>query len=74
MAAKFGERKLLQFANLVLREAKSLDEASRTAYGKPFATVDKACLSWIRDRGLTIRASARVIGDESVVVDRQVGG
>ncbi|WP_083971113.1 M1 aminopeptidase family protein [Actinoplanes awajinensis] len=50
MAAKFGDRKLLQFTNLVLREAKKPDEASRTAYGKPFATVDKACLSWIRDR------------------------
>lgn len=50
MAAKFGERKLFQFTNLVLREGKKPDEASRTAYGKPFATVDKSCLSWIRQR------------------------
>ncbi|MFI1994679.1 hypothetical protein [Actinoplanes sp. NPDC020271] len=50
MADKFGERKLFQFTNLVLREAKKPDEASRTAYGKPFATVDKACVSWIRQR------------------------
>jgi hypothetical protein len=50
MAAKFGERKLMRFTDLVLREAKKPDEASRTAYGKPFATVDKACVSWIRDR------------------------
>ncbi len=50
MADKFGERKLFQFTNLVLREGKKPDEASRTAYGKPFSTVDKACLSWIRQR------------------------
>ncbi|BCJ43834.1 hypothetical protein GCM10010168_91230 [Actinoplanes ianthinogenes] len=50
MADKFGEQKLMQFTDLVLRAAKKPDEASRTAYGKPFATVDKACLSWIRDR------------------------
>ncbi|GAA4596015.1 hypothetical protein GCM10023107_36180 [Actinoplanes octamycinicus] len=50
MAAKFGERKLMQFTNLVLREAKKPDEAARTAYGKSFSAVDKACLSWIRDR------------------------
>lgn len=50
MAEKFGERKLFQFTNLVLREAKKPDEASRTVYGKPFASVDRACLSWIRDR------------------------
>jgi hypothetical protein len=50
MAATYGERKLMQFTNLVLREAKKPDEASRTAYGKPFATVDKACVRWIRDR------------------------
>ncbi|BCY05111.1 hypothetical protein [Actinoplanes sp. L3-i22] len=50
MAAKYGERKLLTFTNLVLREGQKPDQASRTAYGKPFATVDKACLSWIRQR------------------------
>jgi hypothetical protein len=50
MADKFGERKLFQFTNLVLRESKQPDEASRTAYGKPFSAVDKACLSWIRQR------------------------
>ncbi len=50
MADRFGERKLMKFTDLVLREAKKPDEASRSAYGKPFATVDKDCLSWIRKR------------------------
>ncbi|GLW32171.1 hypothetical protein Areg01_51100 [Actinoplanes regularis] len=50
MADKFGERKLMRFTDLVLRQAKKPDEASRSAYGKPFATVDRDCLSWIRKR------------------------
>ncbi|GIF15050.1 hypothetical protein [Actinoplanes teichomyceticus] len=50
MAAKFGERRMLKFTDLVLREAKKPDEAARTAYGRSFASVDRACLSWIRDR------------------------
>ncbi|WP_436524742.1 hypothetical protein [Actinoplanes sp. HUAS TT8] len=50
MAETFGERKLFQFTNQVLRLGKKKDEASRSVYGKPFATVDKTCLTWIRER------------------------
>ncbi|MEV6347950.1 hypothetical protein [Actinoplanes sp. NPDC051851] len=50
MADKYGERKLLTFTALVLREAKKPDEASRSAFGKPFSTVDKGCLTWIKAR------------------------
>ncbi|GAA0580914.1 hypothetical protein GCM10010172_77270 [Paractinoplanes ferrugineus] len=48
MAAKYGETKLFTFVRLVLTEDNSYDQASRDAYGVPFATVDKACVSWIR--------------------------
>ncbi|GGQ48261.1 hypothetical protein GCM10010166_15540 [Couchioplanes caeruleus subsp. azureus] len=47
-AAKYGERALMTFVRLYLREDKDLDRASGEAFGKPFAAVDKACLTWIR--------------------------
>jgi hypothetical protein len=47
MVVKFGESRTMKFVRLKLREAKSLDAASRSAFGKPFATVDKSCVSWI---------------------------
>nr|WP_296072159.1 hypothetical protein [uncultured Actinoplanes sp.] len=47
MVTKFGEAKAMEFIRLKLRESKSLDEASRTAYGKPFAIVDKSCVTWV---------------------------
>ncbi|AEV81313.1 hypothetical protein ACWT_0301 [Actinoplanes sp. SE50] len=50
MAAQYGEPKLLQFTSQVLRDGKAPDEAAQATYGKPFAAVDKACLSWIRER------------------------
>ena len=49
MVTKYGERRTMEFVRLKLREEKSLDTASRTALGKPFSTVDKACLSWVAD-------------------------
>jgi hypothetical protein len=48
MAEKFGERKLFDFVRLALRQDNTYDQASREAYGKPFKTVDKACVAWIR--------------------------
>lgn len=48
MADKYGERKLFDFVRLRLREGKTYDQASRDAFGKPFKTVDKACVTWIR--------------------------
>ncbi|MEU4242818.1 hypothetical protein [Actinoplanes sp. NPDC026619] len=50
MAKKYGEPKLFTFVRLVLTEDNSYDQASRDAYGVPFATVDKACVSWIRQQ------------------------
>ena len=47
LSAKYGEARAMKFVRLKLRERKTLDTASRTAFGKPFATVDKACVTWI---------------------------
>ncbi|MEV6631469.1 hypothetical protein AB0M54_12035 [Actinoplanes sp. NPDC051470] len=48
MAQTYGERKLFEFVKLTLREDNTYDMASREAYGLPFATVDKGCLTWIK--------------------------
>ena len=48
MAQKYGERKLFEFVKLTLREDNTYDMASREAYGVPFKTVDKGCLTWIK--------------------------
>lgn len=50
LSATFGEAKAMTFVRLKLRERKTLDTPSRQAFGKPFATVDKACLTWIDRR------------------------
>ncbi len=50
MAAKYGERRLLDFVERVLRDGEEPDVASRAAYGRPFKTVDRTCLSWIKER------------------------
>jgi hypothetical protein len=49
MVTKYGEKRTMEFIRLKLRDEKSLDSASRTALGRPFSTVDKACLSWVAD-------------------------
>jgi hypothetical protein len=50
LARKYGQGALFDFVRLYLREERGLDPASREAFGTPFATVDKACVAWIRDR------------------------
>jgi hypothetical protein len=50
LARKYGQGALFDFVRLYLRENRDLDPASREAFGKPFATVDKTCMSWIRDK------------------------
>ncbi|WP_305787773.1 hypothetical protein [Symbioplanes lichenis] len=49
LAEKYGQRALFTFVRLYLREEKDLDPASEAAFGRPFATVDKTCVAWIRD-------------------------
>jgi hypothetical protein len=48
MAQKYGEPAMLTFVRLRLREDQSRDAAARAAFGRPFATVEKACSSWVR--------------------------
>ena len=50
MAEKFGEAKMLDFADRVLRYGEELDPASRAVFGKPFTTVDNECVNWIKKR------------------------
>jgi hypothetical protein len=50
LAEKFGEEKMFNFVALVLREGLDLDVASQVALGKPFKTVDKSCVSWIKQK------------------------
>jgi len=39
---------MLTFVRLRLREDQSRDAAARAAFGRPFATVEKTCSSWVR--------------------------
>jgi len=48
MAKKYGDKKLLTFVRLVLAQDNEYDQAAKGAYGVPFATVDRACVKWIR--------------------------
>jgi hypothetical protein len=50
LARKYGQGALFDFVRLYLRENRDLDPASREAFGKPFASVDKTCMAWIRDK------------------------
>jgi hypothetical protein len=50
LARKYGQGALFDFVRLYLRENKDLDPAAREAFGKSFASVDKTCMAWIRDR------------------------
>lgn len=52
MAKKFGERKMLTFITLTLREKKDYDPAAKAAFGRPFAEVDKVCAGDVAIRGL----------------------
>lgn len=50
LAQTYGERKMFDFVRLALRQDNTYDQASQEAFGKPFKTVDKGCLRWIRKR------------------------
>ncbi|WP_436529059.1 hypothetical protein [Actinoplanes sp. HUAS TT8] len=47
LAATYGEPKTVAFVSAMAREGRSDDEAATSAFGKPFAEVDKTCLAWI---------------------------
>jgi hypothetical protein len=47
LVTNFGEPRAMEFVRLRLRLANSLDTASRSVFGTPFASVDKTCVDWI---------------------------
>ncbi|GIF41975.1 hypothetical protein [Actinoplanes xinjiangensis] len=47
---RYGRARMLDFAKRVLQDGQDLDPAARASFGKPFRTVDKACVSWITQR------------------------
>jgi hypothetical protein len=49
LATKYGETKAMDFVRLKLRdESNDLDDAAQQAFGTPFKTVDKGCVSWMK--------------------------
>ncbi len=48
LAARYGERKLFEFVTRVFRQDAGYDEAAQAAFGRPFRTVDRACVTAIR--------------------------
>lgn len=50
MAEKYGEPKMLDFVQMVLHAGVERDAASQAVFGKPFAVVDKTCVSWIKQK------------------------
>ena len=48
LATTYGEKKLFDFVKVSMREGLGYENASRQVFGKPFKTVDKVCVGWIR--------------------------
>jgi hypothetical protein len=48
LVAKYGQDRAMNFVRLKLRADDDLDTASREALGTSFSTVDKGCLSWMK--------------------------
>lgn len=44
LATRFGEPRAMEFVRQRLRLGESLDDASRSAFGQPFSSVDKTCV------------------------------
>jgi hypothetical protein len=49
LASKYGEARTMNFVRLKLREQYDFDDASRTAFGVSFKTVDKGCITWMKE-------------------------
>jgi hypothetical protein len=48
LATKYGEARTMNFVRLKLREGYDLDGSSQQAFGTPFKTVDKGCVTWMK--------------------------
>lgn len=49
LATKYGEAKTMNFVRLKLRVQEDIDDSSRIAFGAPFKTVDKGCVTWMKE-------------------------
>jgi hypothetical protein len=47
LVTQFGEPRAMEFVRQRLRLGDSLDDASRSAFGKPFSSVDGTCVEWV---------------------------
>jgi len=50
MAHRYGQAAMFKFVRQILIFGENHNDASRYAYGVPFAKVDKACTTWIRQQ------------------------
>jgi hypothetical protein len=55
LVTKFGEARAMEFVRLRLRLGNSLDVAARSVFGRPFSSVNEACVDWIGNRVVTDR-------------------
>ncbi|MCU7723334.1 hypothetical protein ODJ79_06395 [Actinoplanes sp. KI2] len=53
LVTQFGEPRAMEFARQRLRLGASLDDASRSAFGRPFGTVGKTCVNMIGHQFVT---------------------
>jgi hypothetical protein len=49
LVAKYGEARAMNFVRLKLREVNDLDGAAQQAFGTSFKTVDKGCVTWMKE-------------------------
>jgi hypothetical protein len=49
ISEKYGEPKMLKFFNAVMQQNKKLDDAAKTALGPAWSTVEKDCVTYIRN-------------------------
>ncbi|WP_433300788.1 hypothetical protein ACQP2F_04255 [Actinoplanes sp. CA-030573] len=52
---RYGEARAMEFVRLRLRRGNSLENASRSVFGRPFADVDRSCAGWISNLVVTRR-------------------
>jgi hypothetical protein len=48
LVSRYGEGRAMDFVRLRLRADDDLDTAARQAFGAPFGTVDKGCVTWMK--------------------------
>ena len=47
LVTQFGEPRAMEFVRQRLRRGESLDDAARSAFGRPFGAVGQTCVDWV---------------------------